>query len=72
MSDHLAAAISSIGKPIAKDSVLADLPTPVGEVTACYRSLGQRLISIKYDDQTGRLYGGNKVRKLEYLLQRAS
>lgn len=49
---------------------LADLPTPTDQVSL---SIGgrQRLISIKHDDQTSQLYGGNKVRKLEYLLQRA-
>jgi len=70
MSDHLAAAFPRLASQLPK-TVLADLPTPVGELPLATR-LGQRLISIKYDDQTGRLYGGNKVRKLEYLLQRAA
>ncbi|NIA28238.1 MAG: pyridoxal-phosphate dependent enzyme [Desulfobulbaceae bacterium] len=51
-------------------TVLADLPTPVAELPLATGS-GQRLVSIKYDDRTGKIYGGNKVRKLEYLLQRA-
>lgn len=49
---------------------LAALPTPLQ--TRSLR-LGDRdvAVSIKRDDVSGRLYGGNKVRKLEYLLQRA-
>lgn len=48
----------------------ADLPTPV--VTgAVMTARGSRKISIKRDDLTGQIYGGNKVRKLEYLLRRA-
>ncbi len=49
----------------------ATLPTPVEKVDA----LGARLdipdLWVKRDDQTGELYGGNKVRKLEYLLGEA-
>lgn len=49
---------------------LADLPTPVSlhEVSTAGRS---HTIVIKHDDVTGPLYGGNKVRKLEFLLRRA-
>lgn len=32
---------------------------------------GIRNIAVKHDDQTNALYGGNKVRKLEYIFQRA-
>jgi D-cysteine desulfhydrase len=50
---------------------LASLPTPVKShkirVDSCNRSL-----TIKYDNLTGNLYGGNKVRKLEYIFPRAS
>jgi D-cysteine desulfhydrase len=49
---------------------LADLPTPV-IVKSLHTATGPREIAIKCDDTTGALYGGNKVRKLEYLLQRA-
>ncbi len=49
---------------------LAVLPTPV--VTRSLRTAaGHRDIAIKRDDLTGELYGGNKVRKLEFLLQKA-
>jgi len=69
MSDHLAAAFPRLASRLPK-TVLADLPTPIAELPLA-TGLGQRLISIKYDDRTGQIYGGNKVRKLEYHLQRA-
>lgn len=69
MSDHLATAFPQLASKLPK-TVLADLPTPVAELPLA-TALGHSQISIKYDDQTGQLYGGNKVRKLEYLLQRA-
>jgi len=69
MSDHLAAAFPQLASKLPKTG-LADLPTPVAELPLT-TALGKRQISVKYDNQTGRLYGGNKVRKLEYLLQRA-
>jgi D-cysteine desulfhydrase len=49
---------------------LAELPTPVvnGRLDC---SWGSRQIAVKRDDLSGERYGGNKVRKLEYLLQRA-
>lgn len=49
---------------------LATLPTPVSEHRlATGRS--RRAIWVKHDELSGPLYGGNKVRKLEYLLRRA-
>ena len=51
-------------------SPIANLPTPV--TTARFDSLPRaRDIVVKRDDVTGRRYGGNKVRKLQYLLHRA-
>jgi D-cysteine desulfhydrase len=47
------------------------LPTPVVGKTV-KTAKGQRQVAIKCDDLTGKPYGGNKVRKLEYLLRRAS
>jgi len=48
----------------------ASLPTPIShheiELPA-----GNRSVLIKHDDQTSMIYGGNKVRKLEYIFQRA-
>jgi 1-aminocyclopropane-1-carboxylate deaminase/D-cysteine desulfhydrase-like pyridoxal-dependent ACC family enzyme len=47
---------------------LATLPTPV---TAHELSIDTALhpLSVKHDEQCGPVYGGNKVRKLEYLLR---
>ncbi len=47
---------------------LTDLPTPVAPLPTLASELGLDRLQIKRDDQTGRVYGGNKVRKLEYLL----
>lgn len=49
---------------------LATLPTPVREFPVRGPSGGSR-ITVKLDNLTGDLYGGNKVRKLEYILYRA-
>lgn len=69
MGDFLGAACPEIGKRLPKLAI-AELPTPV---TTQRLSLGRRSfdVSIKHDEATSTLYGGNKVRKLEYLLQRA-
>ena len=48
---------------------LADLPTPV-ETVDIHINSETRKLSIKYDNLTGSLYGGNKVRKLEYIFPR--
>jgi 1-aminocyclopropane-1-carboxylate deaminase/D-cysteine desulfhydrase-like pyridoxal-dependent ACC family enzyme len=45
---------------------LGTYPTPVHEVAQASR--GRCALWVKRDDLTGALYGGNKVRKLEYLL----
>ncbi|MEO7438627.1 MAG: pyridoxal-phosphate dependent enzyme, partial [Candidatus Binatia bacterium] len=47
---------------------LATLPTPVHRLDALGREAGVTDLWIKRDDQTGQVYGGNKVRKLEWLL----
>lgn len=49
---------------------LASLPTPV-ERHALVIPAGQRHVAVKRDDLTSARYGGNKVRKLEFLLSRA-
>jgi len=69
MSDHLTAAFPRLAEQLPKTR-LADLPTPIVEGTL-RTTQGQQKIAIKCDDLTGELYGGNKVRKLEYLLHRA-
>ncbi len=50
---------------------IAHLPTPVEELPRLSAHLGGPRILIKRDDQTGLAFGGNKTRKLEYLLAEA-
>jgi 1-aminocyclopropane-1-carboxylate deaminase/D-cysteine desulfhydrase-like pyridoxal-dependent ACC family enzyme len=69
MRDSLAAAFPRIGERLPRLTV-ADLPTPVSVQTLSFEHIGTD-VAVKHDDVTSRLYGGNKVRKLEYLLQRA-
>ncbi len=47
---------------------LTTLPTPVERLAALGRERGIPELWIKRDDLSGRLYGGNKPRKLEFLL----
>lgn len=47
---------------------LAHLPTPLEPLERLSRYLGGPRIFVKRDDATGLAMGGNKVRKLEYLL----
>ena len=49
----------------------AHLPTPVEELPRLSETLGGPRILIKRDDQTGLAFGGNKTRKLEFLLAEA-
>lgn len=51
--------------------VLAHLPTPIEFLPRLTGALGGPRIWVKRDDQTGVALGGNKVRKLEYLLAEA-
>ena len=69
MSNVLAELYPGIGARLPVLS-LATLPTPVSTRTA---PLGNdtRTVLIKHDDVTGEQYGGNKVRKLEYVFARA-
>ena len=69
MTDYLASAYPRLGDHLNK-MVLADLPTPVETLSFGTRS-GVRTISVKRDDVSGASYGGNKIRKLEYIFQRA-
>src|SRR5512135_820539 len=46
---------------------LATLPTPLDEAPRLSRELGVRVL-VKRDDLTGFALGGNKARKLEFLL----
>ncbi|MEJ2110678.1 MAG: pyridoxal-phosphate dependent enzyme [Acidobacteriota bacterium] len=47
---------------------LATLPTPVERLERVGASIGLNRLYIKRDDLSGAIYGGNKVRKLEFLL----
>jgi D-cysteine desulfhydrase len=71
MSDTtpLAAAFPLLGTHLPRE-VLAALPTPVRELHFNFEG-SEQLLFIKCDDKTGDLYGGNKVRKLEFLLHKA-
>ena len=51
---------------------LGALPTPVEELPGLARALGVGALWVKRDDLSGSLYGGNKVRKLEWLLADAA
>jgi D-cysteine desulfhydrase family pyridoxal phosphate-dependent enzyme len=46
----------------------AHLPTPIEELPRLSEHLGGPRILIKRDDQTGLAFGGNKTRKLEFLV----
>jgi len=69
MTDALGNAHPKLAARLRK-RLIASLPTPVSEHVVNL-PIGQRRVLIKHDDITSSIYGGNKVRKLEYLLQRA-
>ena len=50
---------------------LAHLPTPLEELPRLTKLLGGPRLLVKRDDQTGLALGGNKVRKLEFLVAHA-
>jgi len=47
---------------------LGELPTPVQKLEQLGTELGVSQLYIKRDDLSGKLYGGNKPRKLEFIL----
>jgi D-cysteine desulfhydrase len=49
----------------------AHLPTPIEELPRLRAHLGGPRILVKRDDQTGLAFGGNKTRKLEFLVAEA-
>lgn len=49
----------------------AHLPTPIEELPRLSAALGGPRILVKRDDQTGLAFGGNKTRKLEFLVAEA-
>ena len=50
---------------------LAQLPTPIEPLTRLSADFGGINLWIKRDDQTGLAFGGNKTRKLEFLMAEA-
>ncbi len=68
-NDYLLARFPTLGQRLPRMR-LASLPTPVREVGVSLDS-GNCNISVKCDDLTGAMYGGNKLRKLEYIFPRA-
>lgn len=69
MPEHATAAIDTL-KRLPRVS-LATLPTPLEDAPRLTRELGIRKLLVKRDDLTGLGLGGNKVRKLEFLLGEA-
>ena len=69
MSNHLARAYPVLGQAL-PTLELADLPTPVSAHEVVVGGETPRVL-LKHDDITGAAYGGNKVRKLEYVFERA-
>lgn len=64
-NEYLSSEFPLLGEKLPR-MTLASLPTPVAEAGIRTGS-GERRLSIKYDNLTGSLYGGNKIRKLEYI-----
>src|SRR3990172_1485602 len=50
---------------------LASLPTPLDEAPRLSAALGGPPVLVKRDDLTGLAFGGNKTRKLEFLIAEA-
>jgi D-cysteine desulfhydrase len=69
-SDPLASRFPALSDALPRLS-LATLPTSVG-IRDCTVDGADRQLTIKYDNLTGERYGGNKVRKLEYIFPLAS
>ncbi len=57
-------------KPISRLN-FAHLPTPIEELPNLSKTLGGPRLLVKRDDQTGLAFGGNKTRKLEFLIAEA-
>ena len=61
--------------PLLKDRLpyvsLGEYPTPVEKLERAGRNIGIDQLYVKRDDLSGEIYGGNKVRKLEFILGHA-
>jgi D-cysteine desulfhydrase len=69
MTDYLGNAYPRLAGKLRKKS-FASLPTPISHHTLQLAGVSGT-ITVKHDDQTSSLYGGNKIRKLEYIFERA-
>jgi D-cysteine desulfhydrase len=67
--DFLRSHLPTLSSQLPRTS-LASLPTPLEGHSARFGGSTRSLL-IKYDNRTGSIYGGNKVRKLEYVFPRA-
>lgn len=61
--------------PLLRDKLpyisLGEFPTPVEKLDRLGKDIGLDHLYIKRDDLSGKVYGGNKIRKLEFLLGHA-
>jgi len=69
MADALGMMFPRLASRLPKASI-ASLPTPLREYSFASTSPAVTVL-VKHDELSNELYGGNKIRKLEYLLQRA-
>ncbi len=69
MTDALGKAYPKLAARLQKQPI-AELPTPLSEHSYKLENRHHSVL-IKHDDVSSSVYGGNKIRKLEYLLQRA-
>ena len=67
--DYLRLRFPTLGERLPRTR-LASLPTVLTQASTRFAG-AERMLLIKRDDQTGSIYGGNKVRKLEYIFPRA-
>ncbi|MDI6712840.1 MAG: pyridoxal-phosphate dependent enzyme, partial [Anaerosomatales bacterium] len=65
-----AAAIIEALAPFPRGGI-AQLPTPLEPAPGLAAELGLSALAVKRDDRTSPRYGGNKVRKLDFLLGQA-
>jgi 1-aminocyclopropane-1-carboxylate deaminase/D-cysteine desulfhydrase-like pyridoxal-dependent ACC family enzyme len=58
--------------PLLKEKIpyisLGEFPTPIEKLNRLGETLGPNSLYIKRDDLSGEIYGGNKIRKLEFLM----
>lgn len=69
MSDSLGKNFPRLAEQLPKTTI-ADLPTPLRNYSLPDTVIDNSML-VKHDDLSSEIYGGNKIRKLEYILQRA-